>query len=135
MAMLGRARGERGFSLIETVIALGVLGVIGVAFLDALTTSTRATGSLGDGVQAEALIRSNLEAIKECPYADTYDSCLSVDPITVPFQFDVVIVIDCSDNGGFDWTAPCPGETLQRITVGVSREGRPVFSMTTFKKQ
>ena len=138
---VGRARGERGFSLIETVIALGVLGVIGIAFLTALTTSSKATGSLSDGVQAEALIRSHLETIKECDYADNADyydedACPSLAGITVPFQFTVVIDIDCSTDGGFDnWTAPCPGETFQRITVGVSRESRPVLSMTTFKKK
>ena len=134
---MGRAQRERGFSLIETVIALGVLGVIGIAFLNALTTSTRATGSLGDGVQAEALIRSHLETIKECPYATvSYDACLAVPPvITIPFQFDVTIDVDCSADGGFTFGVPCSGEALQRISIGVSREGRPVHAMTTFKKQ
>ena len=120
------------------MIALGVLGVIGVAFLSALTTSTRATGRLSDGVQAEALIRSNLEGIKGCPYADTYDevSCPSLAGITVPFQFTVAIDTDCSDDGGFTFSVEtCSGETFQRITVGVSRESRPVLALTTFKKK
>ena len=114
---MGRARRERGFSLVETVIALGVLGVIGVAFLNALTTSISATGRLSDWVQAEALVRSNMEGIKACPYADTYDevSCLSLAGITVPFQFTVAIDTDCSDDGGFTFPIqPCSGETFQR---------------------
>lgn len=121
----------------ELLIALGLLGVIGGAFMNALTTSISATGTLSDGVQAEALIRSHLETIKECPYADTYTeiSCPALAAITVPFQFTVAIDIDCSDDGGFTFPIEtCSGETIQRITVGVSRESRPVLSMTTFKK-
>ncbi|MCI0816201.1 MAG: hypothetical protein J4N29_04040 [Chloroflexi bacterium] len=108
-----------------------------MAFMHALTTSVSATGRLSDGVQAEALIRSHLEAIKECPYADTYAEllCPSLAAITVPFQFTVAIDTDCSDDGGFTFPIEtCSGETFQRITVGVSRESRPVLSMTTFKK-
>ena len=119
------------------MIALGVLGAIGVGFLNALTTAGTATGRFSDGVQAEALIRSHLEAIKECPYSDTYDevSCPSLAAITVPFQFTVGVDTDCSDDGGFTFPIEtCSGETLQRITVGVSRVSSPVFSMTTFKK-
>ena len=34
-------RSKRGFSLLETVIALGIFATIGVAFLAAITTSTK----------------------------------------------------------------------------------------------
>lgn len=128
-------RGVRGFSLLETMIALGIFAAIGVAFLMAVTTSTRATGRLDDGVQAEALARSYLEAIKECIYAYTYDACPSVTDIGVPDQFVVSTDVDCSDDGGFTWIETCLGtETLERITVAVSNGGRPVLSLTTYKR-
>ena len=128
--------GERGFSLIETVIALGIFATIGIAFLSAVTTSTKATGQLDDGVQAEALARSHLEAIKECGYADEYTtaSCSPMDDIVIPFQFTVTVNTDCSSDGGFNWAGTCSGESFQRITVAISREGRPVLSLTTYKR-
>ena len=135
---MGRLRWGRGFSLIETVIALGIFAMIGVAFLTAITTSTRATGRLDDGVQAEALARSHLEAIKECSFTatSTYDACLSGTGIVVPDQFVVSIDIDCSGDGGFDWNETCgSGSSFERIVVRVSHGDRPVLSLTTYKRE
>ncbi len=129
-------RSKRGFSLLETVIALGIFATIGVAFLAAITTSTKATGRLDDGVQAEALARSHLEAIKECSYQFDYSGCSSVTSIVVPDQFVVSTDVDCSDDGGFSWVETCVGgETLERITIGVSHGTRPVLSLTTYKRE
>ena len=126
----------RGFSLLETVIALGIFAAIGVAFLMAITTSTRATGRLDDGVQAEALARSYLEAIKECDYAYTYDACSSVTSIDVPDGFIVSTDIDCSDDVDFTWVETCLGtESLERVTIAVSHGDRPVLSLTTYKRE
>ena len=126
----------RGFSLLETVIALGIFAAIGVAFLMAITTSTRATGRLDDGVQAEALARSYLEAIKECIFAYDYDACSSVTAIDVPDGFVVSTDIDCSDDGGFNWIETCLGtESFERVTIAVSHGERPVLSLTTYKRE
>lgn len=125
----------RGFSLLETVIALGIFAAIGVAFLMAVTTSTRATGRLDDGVQAEALARSYLEAIKECDYAPTYATCPSVTSIDVPDGFVVSTSIDCSTDGGFTFPPCIGGETLERVTIAVSHGERPVLSLTTYKRE
>ena len=126
-------RTKRGFSLLETVIALGIFATIGVAFLAAITTSTKATGRLDDGVQAEALARSHLEAIKECSYEFDYSGCSSVTSIVVPDQFTVSTEIGCSDDGGFTWKS-C-GESFQSVTVRISHGDRPVLSMTTYKRE
>ncbi len=126
----------RGFSLLETVIALGIFAAIGVAFLMAVTTSTRATGRLDDGVQAEALARSYLEAIKECDYDYTYGACPSVTNIDVPDGFVVSTNVDCSDDGGFTWIETCLGtESFERVTIAVSHGDRPVLSLTTYKRE
>ena len=130
-------RGVRGFSLLETVIALGIFAAIGVAFLMAITTSTRATGRLDDGVQAEALARSYLEAIKECGFTSppTYATCDSVISIDVPDGFVISTNIDCSTDGGFNFDTCTGGETLERVTIAVSHGDRPVLSLTTYKRE
>ena len=133
-------RGRRGFSLLETVIALGIFAAIAGAFLSAITTSTKATGMLDEGVQAEALARSHLEAIKECDYDPFYapGACAPMDDIVIPFQFTVTIDPDCADDFGFNWGGTCPAapavDVLQRISVAVSREGRSVLRLMVYKR-
>ena len=134
-------RGKRGFSLIETVIALGIFAAIGVTFLSAITTSTKATGMLDEGVQAEALARSHLEAIKECDYDPFYatGACPPMDGIVIPFQFTVTIDPDCTDDFAFNWGGTCPAapavDVLQRVTVTISREGTHVLTLATYRRE
>ena len=133
---------ERGFSLLETVIALGIFAAIGVVFLSAITTSTKATGMLDEGVQAEALARSHLEVIKECPYQAQYTpaTCSPIGYIDIPFQFTVTIDPDCTDGFNFSWGGTCPDPpsvvpVLQRIEVAISREGRHVLTLMAYKRE
>ena len=124
--------------MVETVVALGVFAVIGVAFLLAVATSTKATGTLDDGVQAEALARSYLEAIKECGYEtkpDDYADCALVLNIDVPDRFVVSIDLACSNDIDFTWVEPCVvTDSFERVTIGVSHGGRPVLSLTTYRR-
>ena len=129
-----RSFGEQvGFTLIEVLFSLALLGLIGVGLLSALNTSFRASGTLGEQVVATNLAVAHIEAIKESSYALTYPN--AGDNITVPFQYNVVIDTVCSTDGGTNFSE-CTGsesETLQMITVAVSREGRPVFSVSTYR--
>ena len=123
-------REQRGFTLIEVLVAVGILGFIGVAVIAALDTNSRAARTLDEQVEGANLAVAYIEAIKELPYADTYPS--AGDNIIVPFQYSVVIDIDYS-NDGTTWVDSYTDETLERITVTVSREGRPVFSLCTYR--
>ena len=135
-------RGQRGLTLIETVLAIGLLGMIAVAFMSALAAGSRGTRQLDEGVQAEALVRSHLEAIKECAYAVSYPDqtpCAGGVTITIPSQFTVGIDTDCTTDPsaptpwGLCPVAPGTG-TLQRIKVSASREGGSALSLTTYRK-
>ena len=121
----------------EVLIAVGILGLIGTGLASAIDTNARATRTLDERVVATNLATAYFEAIKAMSYAETYPSAEEV--ITVPPQYSVNVNIDFTSDGdtgdGIDWVdTPTANETLQRITVTVSREGgKPVLLMCTFK--
>ena len=130
-------RGQRGFTLLEVILAMGILGIVGVAFMSTLNTGTRTTGTLKEQTQAEVLARSQLEEIKNIPY-ETDSGCYTLgDPaypcydktITTPPDYTLSVTTEPLD---------FPGDNaLQKITVGVSRtgSGKPILSLTTYKKK
>ena len=121
-------REQPGFTLIEVLIAVGILAAVATGFLTALNTSSRATRGLDEQVTASNLAAAYLEAIRELPYADTYPN--AGDDITIPFQYDVNVDIDYS-NDSTTWVDSYTDETLERITVVVSREGKYILSICT----
>ena len=68
--MIKRLRKQSGFTLVEVIIALGLLGIIGIAFLGTLANASSAI-ILSDGrTTAESLARSEMEYIKSQEYID-----------------------------------------------------------------
>ena len=129
-------RGQRGFTFIEVLAAAAILAVIGVGLLNALDTNAKATRQLDEKVVATNLATAYIEAIKAAPYAETYDDVVT--GITVPPQYLVNVGIQFSDDGasgdGIDWGPYTGVETIQKITVTVSREGgNHVLTVCAFK--
>lgn len=128
-------REQTGFSLLEVLIALGILAAIGVVFMTSLSTAHRSVGALDEQTQAEALIRSQLEKIKDVPYQDSEGSGWYQDQRIVDLPPQYSLSINVQD------ITPTPTlqvNTLQEITVSVSRPtgdggDRPIFSVSTYK--
>jgi len=117
---------------LEILIAVGILSVIGAGLLIALNNNAKAVRTLDEQVEGGNLAVAYLEAIKELPYSDNYSS--AGDNITVPMQYSVVIDIDYYD--GTNWVDSYTDETLQMITVRISREGgKPVTSLCTLRTE
>ena len=134
-------QGQRGIGLLETLIAVAILGAIGVSLLTALDTNARATRTLDEHVVATNLATAYIEAIKAMPYytdVETYLNDDTITSITIPPQYDVNVDITFTNDGdttdGIDWGPYTGDETIQKLAVTVSREGgKPVLTICAFK--
>ena len=112
-------KSESGASLIETVVALALLGVIGVSFLGALATSSNSRLIADEHASARILAESQMEDIKKQTYAFSYD------PVPVPADYPgyyAVVDIDNLRNGN-----------IQKITVTIGHHNRDITSLESYK--
>ena len=128
------SREQTGFTLLEVVVAVGIMGVIAAGVLVALNTNARATRTLDEKVTAANMAAAYVEAIKESAFAASYNGVTA--NISVPFQYDVEIETECSSDATN--YVPCTGsdnETFQKITIHVLREGKPVLALCSYRSK
>jgi prepilin-type N-terminal cleavage/methylation domain-containing protein len=68
--MIKWQRKQRGFSLIEVLIALALLGLIAIAYLGGLSVASKAMIISDERTTAESLARSQMEYVKNQDYSD-----------------------------------------------------------------
>ena len=113
--------GNSGALMVEALIAVLIFTMLGVAALIGLqTTLTAGNRTQGQSI-AESVARSQMEFVFSQAYQDPPTAYPTVTPPT-----------------GYSVTANAseaqPGvSTLQRVTVSVSREGRTLLEMETFR--
>lgn len=60
---------ERGYSLLEVIIAMALLGIVAVALLSALATASRTVFVTDERATAESLARSQMEYVRDQEYS------------------------------------------------------------------
>ena len=109
-------KSEKGFSLLETILALALLGIISACFLGATATTSNARVTNDEKASGKILAESIMENIKKEAYLASYN-------VTVP-----------SDFAGYTASVTViENNNIQDITVGITRRNREVFSLESYK--
>ena len=118
---------EKGFSLIEVVIAMLILGIVAAALLSGLATASRAIYIADERATAESLARDQMESVKKQAYlvGGAYDI---IDPTSPEYGYPATYSITLTAN-------PLAGALggIQEITVTVSHHGDPKFTLVDYK--
>jgi type II secretory pathway pseudopilin PulG len=119
-------RRESGVTLLETVVALAILGTIAVTFLSGLVTSSKAAFTADERATAESLAQNQMEWAQSVNYTDNATQYSSA---PIPTGKDYI-------NYSANITAApldTPDDGIQKITVTVRRSGEPVFTLEGYK--
>lgn len=110
-------RGESGSALVESLVAVAILGTALVLYLGGISTGALTTARTENTSTAQQLARSQMEYVKSAPYETTGTPYPTITP-------EAGYEIEAS-------SAPVPGgnASVQLITVEVSRDGVPVFTL------
>ncbi len=134
----GRDRKESGMTLMEVLIAVAVLGILGAAFMSTLGGGIKATVLADERTVAESLARTQMEAIRNAEYDDTFPYDYDYAEITnIPEGYAVSINPDPLD---ILWDPETQDVTLtdlgfQKITVTVFHGEKQVFEVVTYKEE
>lgn len=116
-----RAQGQRGLGLVETLVAVAILGTSVVAFVVALSAGSIAVGQQDEEVVAQGLAQAQLEYIKSYVYdagASTYPA------IAAPEGYTISVAVSSVPNTDAD---------IQKITASILRGGENVLTVENYK--
>jgi len=127
-------RDQRGWSLVEVLVAVAILAVIGVAFLSALSTGYMALVIADEDTVAESLTRTEFESIKNAGYpirlvAENPNPALS-EFLSHRSVLNDLYAVDIEIAELADESQERP---VQIITVHISHQGERVLSTQTYK--
>ncbi len=117
---------ESGVTLLETVVALAILGTIAVTFLSGLATTSKAAFIVDERTTAESLARSLMEWVQSANYTD---NATQYSPAPIPSGKDYVkYSANITAEPLHD-----PDEGIQKITVTVNHSGEGVITLEGYK--
>jgi type II secretory pathway pseudopilin PulG len=121
-------REQRGVSLVETVLAVGILGLSLTAALDAFSALAQSAGHLDRATAADAVAHSVAESILNQTYQSYPGTYSTSADVANPRAYTIAVQIEYASNPAAvnqstppTWSAtPLTDYGLQRITVTVT---------------
>ncbi|MFC1908928.1 hypothetical protein ACFLXD_03580 [Chloroflexota bacterium] len=114
-------RDEKGLGLVESVVAVGLVGVIVVAFVTTLATGAIAVREMEQAATVQRLAQTQVEIIKGSPYdiaGSSYPAVAEPEGYTISVNVDATLYADTD---------------IQKITVTISRDSEDVFTVEDYK--
>ena len=113
-------------TLIETIVALAILGAISVTFLSGLATTSKAMFTTDEQTTAESLAQSQMEWVKNTDYV--YDAT-QYSPAPIPnskdyINYSVVITAEPLHD---------PDDGIQKITVTIKHSDKGLTKLKGYK--
>jgi len=114
-------KAQKGYALVEVLVALAVISIVAAGFISALQNSIQASTLADRKDTARSLAQSQMEYIKKQPFAVSYA------PDTIS-----------SDYAGYsaNITAANAAErdsSIQKVTISIYFGGKVVFSLDNYK--
>ena len=111
--------GEKGSALLETLMAIAILGLVGTAFTSGLSTSSHALIVTDKGGTAKNLAETQMEHVKKHGYEGSYS------PVPIPPEHSTYAAQISS--------APFEDGNIQKITVTIDQDGKAVKVLEGYK--
>jgi prepilin-type N-terminal cleavage/methylation domain-containing protein len=117
-------KSEKGFSLIEVMVALALVGILAVGYLGALTTSIRSAILIDQMDTARVLAQSQMENVKKLNYATSgVYAPQAISDIDYPGYSAVIAATPAAERDN----------SIQAITVTIIYNGKSVTTLQDCK--
>jgi prepilin-type N-terminal cleavage/methylation domain-containing protein len=124
---------QHGMTLIEVLIALGIIAAIAVIYLSGMSTSSKATIINQEQITGESLAKSQMEYIKRQPYDATNPveyAVMDLDPDLVAAGYDIQVVVQLMNPRG---DSIHNDDGLQKIVITITHNGETVYTLEGYK--
>jgi len=115
---------ESGTTLVETLVALAILGTIAVIFLSGLATTSKAAFTVDEQATAESLAQSQMEWVQNASYSATGYSPAPIPTGKDYINYSATIMAESLHN---------PDDGIQKIAVTVRHSGETVITLQGYK--
>jgi type II secretory pathway pseudopilin PulG len=121
---------EKGFAVIETLIATAVIGLIAIGVLMSLATSAKSTVVSDSQTTAESLARAQMEYVLQQPYdSDNHTPSYSL-LSSIPSGYSINATATNLDPRG---DGADNNDGLQKIAVSVQLKGKVLVRLEDYK--
>lgn len=114
-------KSEKGYSLLEVIVSIALLGIICVVFLSSMNTASKALFTADQTETAKNLAETQMEYIKSQPYSTIYS------PAPIPPEYaGYTASVNVSSITSRD-------ENIHKITVIIEHDGKQVTTLVGYK--
>ena len=114
-------QGQKGLGLVESLVAVAILGTAVTAFVVALSAGSIAVREQEEQVVAQGLAQTQLEYVKSYSYDTEATAYPTVD---TPEGYAISVAVS---------TIPDTDVDIQKITVTISREAEDILTVENYK--